>query len=222
MITKICAGVSVALAFAVSAPAATVRFDNGSYALNIGGGLTYQASADDFGFASDTLINHVTFWTFEGNTPSKPLYYSIIEDNGGRPKATPVVDWTEATDVNRQATGERLFEGTPWELSVYAYNFKIAPFTASGGSTYWLALHAGPPSDTDWGDIYWAATSAGWGSAGYQNDDIAPNGWQPTDPASDLAFRLGYDENAPVPEPSAFSLLGLSLAALAGYRRFKS
>ena len=200
---------SMLLAFGAGAQAGVV-YDNGAPDLLGGNEMTAWIQAEDFTLASTTTLTDVHFWTIEDAASagfSGSIEYAFYADAGGLP--SPGAPAFEAgTGLTRVSTGNVVFG-----FDEYDYSFKVAPFTATGGTTYWLALHNGPIGNDSRAEVYWETTSANSSASG--SEEILPragDGW--SSPGAEHAFQL-----AAVPEPGTVALLALGLAGLGFVRR---
>jgi hypothetical protein len=181
-------------------------FDNGSPNYDNGREFTYWTEADDFTLASSMTLGGAGFSLLDTNGGLNnwdgALDWWIYTDGGGVPGALHASGSAEQLEV----TFDQEFNG--WEFYDFRFDFGDGGVNVTGGTTYWIALHAA----LDWSnrdDLYWATADANgtYGAAEQQGGtgDWVVNGDQ-------YAFQL-YG----VPAPSAVVLLGI--AGLCSRRR---
>lgn len=97
---------------------------------------------------------------------------------------------------------------------MYSYGINLAtPFTATGGTNYWLSIVADSTYPPEWG----------WETAGVVGAGLSYRGTTTlvqNISGGDFAFSLSSP--SPVPEPASLALLGIGLAALGFSRRRRS
>lgn len=147
---------------------AALVFDGGAPDQANGNEVTRWAQAEDFALPASTAVASVRFWTLEGSGGSVwdgTLQYLIFADAGGVPAATPLV-----TGVGQAIARTQLGPG-PYGLTEFEYQFTLqTPFSATGGTTYWLALHlASDYANRD--EIYWETTNLGSGAYGSTGEE---------------------------------------------------
>ena len=178
---------------------------------------TTVAQSFGFGGTGTTQFNEITFWAFAvpgGYLPlSDTVNYSIYTSSSGVPGT--LTDSGMNVNVSEMTkTLSYLVSGstTPTLVPEYEVTFDIPTFTATNGTTYWLALDMGGRF-VDW-ETSNAKADPGL-TIGSSIQSIAVATWIPT--SNTYAFEL-----AAVPLPSAVLFLAPGLAGLAFLRkRFK-
>ena len=192
---------------------AAVVYDNGGPSNDTGWNFSNPSSADDFMLNTNTLVDGVRFWAYTTGSAASlsQIGWAIMDDNAGLPGN--ILDSGVATPTSIIDTLVNL-SVTPI-FDIYEVVFSITQQSLLAGTTYWLALDAGPvfqdnPPTSD--PTGWVFTA---GFLGNQSVPGGPGNWIANNIDQDNAFQL----LATVPEPSTVSLLGLSLAGFAFARR---
>ena len=196
-----------------AANADVVVYDNGGPNQHGGSGMADFLQSEDFTLAGATTITDVHFWNFQLVTGDYKgsIYWAIQSNAAGTPGAIVASGTTSA--VTRSATGLKDTSGTYFE---YTDSFNIAP-TLLGAGTYWLTLHDGAISDSNFADFYWEWTNDNGNS---QEFDLVGGGpWVAA--LTEDAFQL---TGTTIPEPGSVVLLvtilgGLSLSKFRFLRR---
>ncbi|HYM36430.1 MAG TPA: PEP-CTERM sorting domain-containing protein [Steroidobacteraceae bacterium] len=161
--------------------------------------MTDFLQSENFSLLALTNLNSVTFWNLQLSSADYlgSIYWAIQADSAGTPGT--IIDSGTTSSVTRVATGLTDNTGT---FAEYSNTFDLPLVQLAAGTTYWLTLHDGPLTSTDFADFYWE-WSNDFGD-GQEFDQIANAGWDSN--LAEHAFSL-----TGVPEPSTVSLL---LAAL--------
>jgi PEP-CTERM motif len=192
------------LALAPRDVCAGVILTNGTPDSSNGNNMWQAIAAEDFTFGSTTLITDVHFQAEidPGGVYAGSIAWFIYGDNGGSPGATL---------SNGVATPPLISLGpaaSPFTAStVYELDFFINPFTATGGTKYWLGLHNGDVSDSTGTKFFWILATGGSGSTGHQQL-LSGGAW--IDNGHEHYFQLTND--AATPEPSSMVLVSFGLA----------
>jgi len=204
-----------ALASPFSQPA--VWSGNGT---DVGSSWTSQTSAgsgyvafDDFSFATDTLINQMTWegiflnLDLTNGVPNTSRWDILINSsNGGVPGALLAAN--TGASVTMTTLGSGIFDGNP--VTVYQFTAQFAPFDALANTTYWISPVSVGPTFAPF--FSWIQGTGGDGfSAQVHLTDFIPDDDSLRD--GDRAFAVSS-----VPEPTSITLLGLGLAWLARWR----
>jgi len=199
----------VGLSMAATLTHASVVFDNGGPNQLSGNEMTAWIQAQSFSLATTDTVQAVQFWALDaGGSYTGSITYSIYNNNAGVPGVLMASGTASPVEV---ATGLTVLDTYTEEL--LAFNL-ASGFTATGGTTYWLGLHNGPPSTTSRLNFYWEDTSGGLGLA---PQEFAAGALVWDSNTSQHAFQL-FDTS--VPEPGAFGIMGLGLA-LVGFNRLR-
>ena len=195
--------VLAALAMASAASAGLV-YDNGLPDYANGHELTMWTQAEDFQLASDTILGSAGFsmLTFNQlNNWDGTLDWWIYNDAGGSPGTL----YASGAGQNVDPVFDQNSGG--WDFYDFTFDFGAGGVPVSGGTTYWLALHAASDCLVR-EDLYWSTTYSNATYSGHEDymnqGNWAANGYQ-------HSFQL-YS-----PAPGALALLGL--ASLAARRR---
>lgn len=185
-----------------NAQADGIVYNNGGPNQHGGSDITDFLESEDFTLSGATIISDVDFWNFQlvAGDYKGSLYWAIQADARGTPGAIIASGTTPA--VARAATG---LTDTSGIYSEFTDSFNIAP-TELGAGTYWLTLHDGPITDSNFADFYWEWTADNGNSQAF--DLVAGGPWNAA--LSENAFEL----SGPVPEPRSIVLVGTILACL--------
>ena len=189
-----------------TAQADVIVYDNGGPNQHGGSDMTDFLQSEDFTLTQKTTITDVHFWNLQlqASDYKGSLYWAIQADAAGAPGAILASATTSA--VTRAATGLKDISGI---YSEFADSFDITATTLNAG-TYWLTLHDGAITDSNFADFYWEWTADNGNSQGF--DLVANTGWNAA--LSENAFQLS------VPEPGSILLLVTILGGL-GVSRFR-
>lgn len=169
-------------------------------------------SADDFNLASSAQIYGVGFYfqNYQGITDwNQDIIYAIRADSSGQPGTIL------ATGAGQNLTA--VDSGLPWCCgggNAYLVTFDlVSPFSATGGTTYWLALGGATGFTSAW----WVTANPNSTATGLYS--FSGGAWNDT--GNQLAFYLTDTAHgsAAIPEPGTMALLGLGLAGFAALRR---
>ena len=181
---------------------ADVVFNNGSPNQHNGNEMTDFLQSEDFTLGAAATVNSVTFWNLQG-VPADyngSIYWAIQADAAGTPGGIIASGTTAA--VTRAATGLFATNG----FAEFSNIFSIAPTALSAGPTYWLTLHDGPTSDSNFADFYWEWSNDN--GNGEEFDLVQNTVWDSN--LADHAFLLEGTTSA-VPEPRFVSLLLMAI-----------
>ena len=172
-----------------------------------------QLLAEDFSFASDTLVSAMTFYGgyAPNNTPGEDLTITFFENSTNQPGPV-IVSFSLGATVTRVNTADN---NVPIGIDEYVLIADFAPTPFAGGQVFWVpAVNDGSPSN-DW----FRATTDSPGNGPISGDafsfDALPGSTWRNGPGGSLASQI----SSPVPEPTTLLLLGLGLAGLAFARR---
>jgi hypothetical protein len=187
-----------------NARADVIVYDNGGPNQHGGSDMTDFLESEDFTLSGATIISDVNFWNFQllASDYKGSLYWAIQANAAGTPGDTIASGLTSA--VTRAATG---LTDTSGIYSEFTNSFNIAP-TELGTGTYWLTLHNGPITDSNFSDFYWEWTADNGNSQAF--DLVAGGPWNAA--LSENAFQLSGTE---VPEPGSLILVGTILGGMA-------
>jgi hypothetical protein len=216
------------LIIAFSGAQATLIYDNGSPSVVPGSEMTSWIQAEDFSLASNQDVTDIRFWAIIANYTDKngvkhdgtytgSITWQIYSNNAGQ------LDTLLASGSVNVPLPNNPYVETDYG-PCYQFDFSIDPYPLVEG-TYWLGLHNGPLTTTEFSDFYWHFTDSNDTLTSQQYYlPIYPDGpgpWQNSQGCYEHAFQL-YD-NAPL--PGAVWLLGSGLAGLGlwrGRKRIKS
>jgi hypothetical protein len=170
-------------------------------------------AAAQFSLGSASVFDAIRFW---GLLPSGPaigpnIFWEILNDAAGAPSSRVVASG------NAIATGTQRLELTAFPgFFSWQFDFGIGP-RSLGGGVYWLALHDGAltPSDFTSSSLIWERTDAP-GAHAIQTFSVDDR-WD-VNTTGGLAFELRQDQVVATPEPATFALLASGLAGLGGFR----
>jgi hypothetical protein len=160
--------------------------------------------ADDFVLTADAVITDLHWWGqfSEQVTPGgKSFSFTFYDDNPLAPGPGAVLH------VSGGSLTEQTVNTGPGPVVFYS-SILDSPFSATGGSRYWLSVFDGA-ADASW--LWLIANNPGNGSTQELNPGPA---WFSV--SADMAFQITSE---PVPEPASMLLLGSGLLGLIGYRR---
>ena len=196
---------------------ADTLFDNGGPATLAsdqgGSSMSDFKQADNFSLSTLSSLTGIRFWdqeTRDGSSYLGSISWEILGDNAGAPGTTSY--------ASGSATPTRTTAGVVLGFQQYQNDFSInVPNLAAG--TYWLVLHDGPLSSTNFLDFYWSWNDQGGQGPGgdAMEYDLTAGGsglWNSN--SADKAFAVYGSQ---VPEPGSMLLLGTGLVGLV--RRFK-
>lgn len=200
----------MAATFATTATAA-IAYNNGAPNAVSGNETVAWVQAEDFTLSSNTTLTGAGVYLagFGGiGAWDGSFQYYLFSASGGTPGTILQQGSVSITPSD---------SGTAWccggNAQLFSFNFASA-FAATGGTTYFLGIHAGAPGNFNRDEIYWVstaynATAAGVESSGGTFDNWSGNG-------TEHAFYL----NA-VPEPASWAMMitGFGLVGAAMRRR---
>jgi hypothetical protein len=187
-------------------------FTNGSLDSSNANEFTGWIQANPFTLTASDTITEVVFdaITQDINAYNGSINWGFYSDNAGSPGTLLSTDIQSATPVDM---GPALLSG----FELYQFDFVLTtPFSATGGTQYWLGLHNGPLSDTGGTGLYMADSTSG----GEGFEDFLPG--TTFDTNGFTHFFVLEDGGTSTPEPSTFALLGLGGLAVVGMRRFRA
>ena len=195
----------VALTLAAATAWAAPVWTNGTPDFVNGSAMTDTYQAEDFTLGSTTTLTGITFWSVEAaGAFSGSISWEIFS---GAPGGTVVASGS-ASSISRTAAGS--LSG----LNVIQNQFSISVADLAAG-TYWLALHDGAISATDFDDFYWATAADNASARGlelYLPDPSATwvtNGFEH---AFSVDGRAGGGGSAPEPSTAALAVLAMVVA----------
>jgi len=187
--------------------AAPIPFDNGAPNQVDGFSLSDFSEADDFVLTQLSAVTDFHFWNLQGSEADYlgSITWTIFANNGSAPGAMLA---TGAATPTRTATGNAVAG-----FAEVANDFNV-PAILLGAGRYWLGLHDGPLSATDFLDFYWETTNPNGTFSSSGLDLVGGGGWQPN--SAQLAFNV---TGVPVPEPTSLVLMSTAVALLARRRK---
>jgi hypothetical protein len=162
--------------------------------------------ADDFTLPADEVIRSVSWlgsYAFDGSAPAVDGFQiRFYADAAGSPGAL-LQTFAVGDAVARTAVGML------GPFITYGYTADLGGgFGAAAGTAYWLMIANDTTGDND--NWYWAVQTGPGGNVQLSEDD--GGSWSTTLVAAEASFIL---DNASVPEPASFLLVGIGLAAAA-------
>jgi hypothetical protein len=179
----------------------------------------FATSYDNFTLASSDTIRNVEWTGSYINPPTQGAItgftITFYANNGGAPGAA-----IQTENISGNANETLLGTFGTSQTAAYTYNANLpTALTATGGTQYWMSIVADSAYPPEWG---WDSGSGGDGVM-YQSISGVSGGtpemnpsYAPSGTVFDLAFTLS--DTPAVPEPATISMLGIGIAALAGYR----
>jgi hypothetical protein len=161
---------------------------------------------DDFTLTQDATITNVQW---QGSYDSQPVAGGISQ--------FALIFWSDSAGLPGQALATYDILGSAGEDLVgisdgwyeYSYSANLpTSFVAAAHTTYWLSVQPTVNFPPQW---YWRESTGGDDRCAQIIRSISP---YPTASAGDCAFTLS---GTPVPEPSAFALLGVAALGLMGW-----
>jgi hypothetical protein len=192
-------------AFAVSTQAQSVIYNSGAPDHLSGNEMTGWIEASSFTLGSTATFQQVTFWDIEQSPGYQgSITWQIYSQGIGQPGG---VLFSGNASPNHTATGNIIVGGA----TEYNNVFSVGSITLNAG-TYWLGLHNGPLTTTNFDYMYWETTSPS-SSLGYeQSTPFGSGNWSYN--GNSYAFELTN-----VPEPTTLALAGVGIASLLALRR---
>jgi hypothetical protein len=187
-------------------------FTNGSVDSTGGNEMTEWIQANPFTLTVSDTITEIVFDAFTASLSNYngSINWGFYSDDAGSPGTLLSTDVQTMAPVDMGPAALGGFE-------LYQFDFVLTtPFSATGGTQYWLGLHNGPLADTTRSEFYLANSTSGGG--GFEQD----LGGSTFSPNEDPHFFVLEDGGTSTPEPSTFALLGLGGLAVIGMRRLRA